>query len=362
MPLFQLKRKPKPSDTRELAPTWTLAQRTALEWMTGSPGSLPLSVYDAMQKDAMVQTALTVKRLAVLAADWKIVPSSDRARDRSVAEFVHETLVNMNGSAHSVMLAAMDSFAKGWSIQERVHEIRRGRLVLREVRPKNPSAFSMDQDEFGRLRALILRLPGLPERRLDPSRFVIHIHRKSYDRPNGVSDLDAAHRHWQAKTKLLAAWQTCLERFAVPTVLGSFERGMSQDEQGQMLSALQNLAQATALVYPSEMEISTLGGQKEPSSTFQEAIEFHNREIARAILGQTLTTDEGRRVGSLALGKVHLQVFLLQMEAIRRDLADGVMTEQVIRPLVAANFDVPAPPRFEFKSAPLDVFATGRIA
>ena len=92
-----------------------------------------------------------------------------------------------------------------------------------------------------------------------------------------------------------------------------------------------------------------------------EAIEFHNREIARSILGQTLTTDEGRRVGSLALGKVHLQVLILQLEAIRRDLADRVMTEQVIRPLIELNFGPENIPRFEFDPVPVEAFRSGRL-
>ncbi|MFX8938131.1 hypothetical protein ABTN00_21005, partial [Acinetobacter baumannii] len=70
----------------------------------------------------------------------------------------------------------------------------------------------------------------------------------------------------------------------------------------------------------------------------------------------------GRRVGSLALGKVHLQVLLLQLEAVRRELADTVMTEQVIRPLVELNFGPGNVPRFNFDPATTDVFATGRMA
>lgn len=93
-----------------------------------------------------------------------------------------------------------------------------------------------------------------------------------------------------------------------------------------------------------------------------EAVEFHNREMVRSILGQTLTTDEGKRVGSLALGKVHLQVLLLQLEAVRRELADTVMTEQVIRPLVELNFGKAELPRFEFEPTLLSAFASGDIA
>ncbi len=193
------------------------------------------------------------------------------------------------------------------------------------------------------------------------SKFVLYANRSGYGRVKGLSDLEAAYKHWQSKQTLLAAWKLHLERFAMPTVLGSYERGLPADDQAAILAALQRLQDNTAIVYPNQIEISTLGGNKEQSTGFMDALDFHNREIARSILGQTLTTDEGRRVGSLALGKVHLQVLLLQLEAVRRELADTVMTEQVIRPLVELNFGPGEIPRFEFAGAGLDAFATGQL-
>jgi phage gp29-like protein len=173
--------------------------------------------------------------------------------------------------------------------------------------------------------------------------------------------LEAAHVHWRAKSNLLEAWRIHLERYASPTVLGRYQRGLSPDEQASMLAKLEDVSRHSAIVFPQEIEIGTLGGDRGPSLGFQEAIEFHNREIARSILGQTLTTDEGRRVGSLALGKVHLQVLLLQISALRRELADTVMTEQIIRPLIELNFGPGPIPRFEFEETRLEAFATGRL-
>ena len=83
--------------------------------------------------------------------------------------------------------------------------------------------------------------------------------------------------------------------------------------------------------------------------------------MARAILGQTLTTDEGRRVGSMALGKVHLQVLVMQLDGLRKQLADEVMTEQVIRPLVQLNLGDAPIPKFVFESAKASAFANGTI-
>ena len=353
--MFSFFSRKKPTQPKESAPQLNLSQRKTYEYPTSG------RIYDEMQTDAMVQTALNVKKLAVSCSDWKIEPASDTPEAKRHAEFVMEAFQRMEGSPISIVYQAMDAFAKGWSLQELVWEESDGRIWLKAVRSKDPGSFGLDIDAFGRIQGLFLEVAGEARRHLPIEKFALYIYRRGYASPRGQSDLDGAHRHWKAKRGLLDAWQVHLERFAMPTVMGAFGTTVGPDQQSQILRALENLQNSTAIVYPNDISISTLGGQKEPSTGFQDAIDFHNREIARAILGQTLATDEGRRVGSLSLGKVHLQVLLLQIGALRKEVADSVMTEQVIRPLVEANFGPVAIPRFVFEEPKLDVFSNGRL-
>jgi phage gp29-like protein len=351
---------------RELARQATVFERRAVESPGTPPGPLPYSVYESMQRDSMVQTVLTVKRQGVLAASYRVEPSSASLAARRNADFVMENFAHMEGSATSILGQAMDAFAKGWSVQECIYESVGDRLMLAAVRAKDPATFGLKVDEFGNVTGLHLesRLSESSSGKGDAlprDKFVLYANRGGYGRPKGRSDLDAAHPHWTSKSALLAAWRLHLEKFASPVVLGKYERGMPSEELSGLLAALDGLARRTAIVHPSEVEIGTLGGGKDSAGGFMDAIEFHNREIARAVLGQTLTTDEGRRVGSLALGKVHLQVFLLQLQAIRKELADKVMTEQVIRPLVELNFGPGDVPKFEFEEIPVEAFVSGSL-
>lgn len=357
MRLFAKKTKP----TREIAPQLTLWDRAAFALPGSRFGQLGYETYDEMLKDSMVQTVLTLKKLAILAAEHEVVPSDDSAEAHKRAEFVEQSFERLEGSPIEILAQATDAFGKGWSVQELVYEHDRGQYWLTAVRPKDPSLFGVKVDQFGRLEGLTLRVPGQTEIDLPREKFVVYMHRRTYAQPKGRSDLDAAHRHWAAKQSLLAAWKVQLEKFAMPTVLGKYQRGLPADEQTRLLSALQDVQNNTAVIYPNEIDVTLLGGHKEPSTGFQEAIEFHNREIARAVLGQTLTTDEGRRVGSLALGKVHLQILLLQVNSLRRELAESVMTEQVIRPLVEMNFGPGWVPQFRFKESGVSAFATGEL-
>ncbi|MEZ0324344.1 MAG: DUF935 family protein [Fimbriimonas sp.] len=356
--LYKLMKK---SPAKELAPQLTNWQRQALERPGPVAGGLPYSTYAAMEADSMIQTALTLKRLGVMAGNWSITPASNTSEAKRNANFVEEAFAKMEGSPVTILERAMDAFSKGWSIQEAVYFQQGENWWLAATRPKDPSLFGLKVDKFGKIESLHLEVPGEDPLDLPKNKFIVYTHRDGYGRDKGRSDLDAAYPHFTAKTTLLAAWKLHLERFASPTMLGSFASTVSAADRDAVLNALQNLATTTAFVYPNEFEINAINAQSEASKGYMEAIEFHNREIARSILGQTLTTDEGRRVGSLALGKVHLQVLILQLEAIRRDLADRVMTEQVIRPLIELNFGPENIPRFEFDPVPVEAFRSGRL-
>lgn len=365
---------------QELARQLSIYERRSQENPAVPPGPLPYSVYDQMQRDSMVQTVMSVKRQGVLAAKHRVVPASDSGEAKRNAAFVEACFAQMEGSPVTILDQAMDAFAKGWSVQESVYELRGGQLWLHAVRAKNPADFGLVMDAFGRVIGLRLddRMvdaakssaggplttgpsPATGRGELPRDKFVIYANRGGYGRPKGRSDLDAAYPHWQAKIRLLDAWKMHLEKFASPTVLGKFNRGLPIEEAQGLLNTLETLAKRSAIVYPNEMDISTLAVNRDGTSGFIEAIDFHNREIARSVLGQTLTTDEGRRVGSLALGKVHLQVLMLQLQALRKELADTVMTEQLIRPLVELNFGPGEIPRFEFEEVALEAFVSGSL-
>jgi phage gp29-like protein len=72
---------------------------------------------------------------------------------------------------------------------------------------------------------------------------------------------------------------------------------------------------------------------------FLPSLDYFNKGIARSILmpdllGMTADTSQG----SYARAEVHFDVFLLVVEAIRKDLATVVMQHQVIKPLIQVNF------------------------
>lgn len=351
---------------RDQAPAVARASAEALRYPGASAAAfgqgLSLATYEEMLCDPLVRSAVTVKKLGTLAVPWRIEPEGDER-----TRFIRFALDELQGSANTILFDALDAIAKGFAVLEKVFRPVtsgefRGKVILGAVKPKDPALFGFDTDEFLNLRGLYLHVPGRSEVRLPREKFIIYAYNRRYHQPMGESDLRAAHSHWKVKRELIRQWSAHLEKYASPTVLGRFRRGLPEDAQTALLDALERLQRQAAVVHPDDVEISLLDAGREARSSYLEAIDYHNREIARAILGETLTTDDSRKVGSLALGKVHLQVLVMQLAGLRKDLQETVMNEQVIRPLIDLNYGGGPYPSFKFDEPVLDVFVTGQVA
>lgn len=311
-------------------------------------------VYDEMIQDAQVQAALTVKKFGVLDAEWEIVAGGEDEASRRAAELVRFALGQLRGSVTRILLNALDAFAHGYSVQEVNYaqceqEPWRGMVVWQSIKSKPPRLFRLETDPYRNLKSLYLRLPGGSEQPMPAEKFVIYSYNGSYESPYGRSDLRAAYKHWWAKGLLLKFWLLSLEKFGSPTVKGVVPRHVPDAERQELLRVLDRIQQETAVVLPEDVQIELLEGKSPIGAAYLQAVQYHNKEIARAIIGQTLTTDEGTRTGSLALGEVHYRVMQLYFRALRRDLAEQVMETQLFRRLVDINFGNAKTPRFVWR-------------
>ena len=329
----------------EVAAAQTRLASTTFRLAAYSPDDLlcqkGLSIYDEMQKDSQVRSCLNTKKFAVLSEGWDVQPASDDPRDVETARFVKFCLDDMRGSVQDMLFKVLDALAKGFSICEINYKIiadgpYAGMIGLDSIKSKDPSAFGFDMDEFLNVRGLMMAAPSF-KADLPPEKFIVYTYMPGYELPHGQSDLRAAYKHWWSKEVILKFWNMYLEKFGMPTARGSYRRGMSKDQQDDLLRVLDKIQQETAIVVPEDVQIELLEAQRGGDAGYRDAVEYHNKQIAKAILGQTLTSDEGVREGTHALAQVHLSVLYFYLQKLKRDLEETVMREQLIRRLVDFN-------------------------
>ncbi len=302
-----------------------------------------------MLTDAHVKACFNLKRWGVLSVPWRLEPADASPEAQRTHEFVLYNLQTMQGGVFSLLWRALDALAKGVAILEKLYAYRmeppyEGSGYFGASKRKIPRSSGSEVDAYRDLRSLILYAPNGERLSLPREKFIVYAYNARYESPAGESDLRAAYRAWRSKERILQLWDLFLAKYASPTLIGVYKRGLPPAQQEELLRALDKVQQETAIIVPEEVKVDALEFKQSGAESFAQAIAHHNAEIAKSILGETLTTDEGQRVGSLALGQVHLKVLQTQLRALRADLAERVIQDQVIQPLVRLNFgDAPAP-------------------
>jgi len=314
-----------------------------------------LEIYDRMQTDSQISACLTTKKFAVLADGWSVVPASEDGRDAEAARFCRWALEEMRTCVQDVLYSVMDALAKGYSVCEmNFRRARtgpyRGLVILDSIKHKDPALFEFRTDAFLNVTGLVHAGDGEgPGRELPREKFVLYTYMPSYEDPRGRSDLRPCYRHWWVKDVVQRFLAVHLERHGSPVVKGTYRRGATRQQQEELLRVLEGIRQETAIVVPEDVTVELMEAASRGESGYLDTLTYHDRQIAKAILGETLTQEEGSRTGALALARVHQDTFRHRVDKVRRDLEETVMRSQVLRALTVLNFPGARVPRFSLE-------------
>ena len=299
------------------------------------------STYKRMLLDPQVKACLSTKKFAALSQHWEIHAASESPEDIQIADFVRSVLANMRSSVLDTLYDVLDALAFGVSIVEINYALietgpNAGKVGLASLRSKDPSGFVFETDAF----ATVTALRGVNGDAYPPDKFLRYAWLPQYESPLGQSDLQAAYKPWFVKQQLLKWWAKYLEKFGLPTVMGTYDpnKGYGPDQQRELLAIVAQVHNESAVVLPSDMHLGLLETARAQSAGFAEAIEYLDRAIAKSILGQTLTTDSTSNGSSYALGSVHRDILGFYVAKLKRDLEETVIGAQLLAPLVAYNF------------------------
>ena len=305
----------------------------------GVPGGY--GTFRKMQADPQVRACLSTKKFAVLSRGWEVHAASESLVDKEVADFVRTQFGEMRGSLLDNLYDVLDALALGVSLLEINYRLigagpYAGRVGLVSLKSKDPEDFVIETDGF----LNITGLRGSAGAAYDPDKFIIYSYMPAYENPMGTSDLRAAYRPWFMKVQLLQWWAKYLEKFGMPTVMGSYDagKGYGTDQQRELLSIVAQVHNESAVVLPSDMSLGLLETQRAQGADFNELVGYLDRAIAKSILGQTLTSDSTGGGSTYALGQVHMDVLRFFLNKLQRDLEQDVVGEQIIKRLVGYNY------------------------
>ncbi|MBF0192276.1 MAG: DUF935 family protein [Magnetococcales bacterium] len=297
---------------------------------------LDLEDYEEILRDDQVAATFQQRRLAVTSAEWDVVAGANDRQSRMAADFLRETLqhVGWDGITDKMLYGVFF----GFSVSECLWAREGNRIVLDALKVRKQRRFGFDGE--GRLRLLTITAPTgelLPERKF----WHFSTGTDHDDEPYG---LGLAHwLYWPVyfKRNGTQMWMVFLEKFGMPTAMGTFPKTASQEEQRKLMAALGVIQIEGTVAIPDDMRIELIEASRSGTPGYFEMLKSMDGAIAKVVLSQSLTTEAA---GGQYKAEVQKGV---RNEVVRADsdLINDSFNRSVARWLTEWNFPNASPPK-----------------
>jgi len=322
--------------------------------------SAALTLYEQMEeKDAHLYSVAHTRRLAVTGLAWEIVSPAelpgwaagrramgdragtpvDRALADEAAAYCQEALRNTTGFEEALDHLAL-ALGRNLSVVELIWDTTADGPRLVEL---TPVAFErLTCDDLGDLRLLTDAAPndGIA---LPPDKFIVHRPHSMSATPSrgGLGRVTAL--AYLAKHFAIKDWLIFAEVFGMPVRIARYAPNATPAEKKELLAMLKQLGADATAVFSKAVEVEVIQSRV-PGETnlYENLCVYFDREISKAWLGQTLTTDTARVRATLGAATAHAEV--------RRDIRDDDLRKEartlrrdLLTPLTRLRFGPDAP-------------------
>jgi phage gp29-like protein len=298
-----------------------------------------IAAADIEEKDLHYRAVLQTRKLAVAGLPWDVQPAEESRAAKKAAALTRQVLESID--LPELMVQLLDALSKGYAVAEIVWQTDGPTWVPGAILPREAHWFRFDRETGRELRLF----DGTPDgAELPPYKFICHTPRILAGIPLMGGLARSALWAWVFKSYALRDWAAFAELYGQPIRIGKYGPAATREDIAVLKRAVFELGSDAGAVIPESMalEIVESGAKSASADLYQRLIEYLDRQVSKAVLGQTLTTDQGSS-GSLAQASVHNEVRADLMRADARALA-ATLTRDLIAPLIALNLpDAPLP-------------------
>lgn len=278
---------------------------------------------------------LGVRKRAVSGLPVHVESASDDAEDKRIAEAVER--LPRAPQFGELVDDLLDALFKPYSVCEIQWD--RGREWWPRAYPhRDPRWFRYDRDTGRQLRLLDQEFPvdGKP---LRPYTFITHQPRMKSGLQIRSGLIRVIAMYWLMLAYALKDWTALLEVFGMPLRLGRYGPNANAGDVRILKAAVASLGSDAAAVLPESMKIEFIEAANASGGKdlYQALCEYIDRQVSKAVLGQTMTTDaQSAGLGSNQ-ASVHNDVRDDILRADVRDL-ETTINRDLVKPFVDLNF------------------------
>lgn len=299
----------------------------------GDPEAYLSMAEEIEEKDLHYLSVLGTRKRQVSQLDITVVASDNAdSAEKDLTALVQEQLID-SGVVENYLFDALDAVGKGFSVGEIMWKTTAKLWSIDDITWVDPRFIRFDRAT--RRTPLLLDTNG-QETPLAPFKFMYLPMKAKSGLPMRGGLARGVAWAFLFKNFSLKDWLQFIEVFGQPYELGKFAPTATQSDKEALLSALRSLGVDAAAIIPDNMQVEfpKTEGSTGNNMLYQGMADYMDRQMSKAVLGQTATTDA--IAGGHAVGQEHNDV----RGDIERADAKALMVainRQIVRPFIDLN-------------------------
>lgn len=287
------------------------------------------------ERDLHYAGVLATRKRSVAQIDVTVEAASDSPEDVARADLVRAWL--KRDELADEIFDMMDAVGKQISFTEIIWDVSEGQWFPERLEWRDPRWFTFDRRDLktpmlrGGVDAFAVAEP------LPAFKFITTQIKAKSGLPvrSGIARLAAW--AWMFKAFTQRDWAIFTQTYGQPIRIGKYHEGSNKEDRATLYRAVANIAGDCAAIVPSSMEIEFVEAKNVTAGAdlYERRADWLDRQISKAILGQTTTTDAIS--GGHAVSQEHRQVQEDIETADCKSLA-AVINRDLIRPWMDLEF------------------------
>ncbi len=284
------------------------------------------------ERDPHYLGVLGTRRRAVAQIDITVEAASDAPEDVARADRVRDWL--KRDELTEELFDILDCIGKGYSFTEIVWDTSEGQWQPGRLEWRDPRWFRFARHDLA--TPMMLDEHGA-EVELPPFRFIFSAIRAKSGILLRSGLARTAAWAWMFKAFIQRDWAIFTQTYGQPLRVGKFGPGASERDKDTLFTAVANIAGDCAAIIPESMSIDFVETKSigATSDLYERRADWLDRQVSKAVLGQTATTDA--IAGGHAVGQEHR---LVQEDIERADARalSAILNRDLVRPWMDLEF------------------------
>jgi len=261
------------------------------------------SIYRELLNDPHLMATVQQRKMQVMQMGWELDFSGSKRIEKRLLKILR--MLPLSG----IMSDVLDAIFFGFSVGEIEWRIEGNEIYPCNIIGKPQEWFMFNRENELRLRKYRNGQYFFEEgEKLPEYKFILTQYKPTYTNPYGQKVLSRCYWPVTLKRGGIEFWQLMMERYGMPYLIGRYPNTYTELQKAELLEQLQEMVEDNITIFEDGLPIEIKESPKyDIGQLYERLVSFHNKEISKAVLTVTLTT-EIEKVGSYKASEIHREM------------------------------------------------------